>query len=140
VFGRFDHVGLIVADLDDAVARARESLGLPIARTSTIERYGLEAVFLGEGTGTLEIFTFADPEILTGRLEGAATRLDHVAFEVDDLEGLSATLRATGVSFAGPDRRDEALEPIVFGPVLNLWTRPETAGGMAIQLLERPAQ
>jgi methylmalonyl-CoA/ethylmalonyl-CoA epimerase len=140
VFGRFDHAGLIVADLDAAVARTRESLGLPVARTSQIERYGLDAVFLGEGNGTLEIFTFADDEILAPRLEGAETRLDHMAFEVDDLVGLSATLAATGVRFSGPDRVGEVTEPIAFGPVLNLWILPETSGGVAIQLLERTAQ
>jgi catechol 2,3-dioxygenase-like lactoylglutathione lyase family enzyme len=140
VFGRFDHAGLIVSDLEGTVARTRESLGLPVARTSQVESYGLDAVFLGEGNGTLEIFTFSDPEILGPRLDGAETRLDHLAFEVDDLVGLSKTLAATGVRFSGPDRVGEITEPIAFGPVLNLWILPETAGGVAIQLLERTAQ
>ena len=72
-------------------------------------------MFLGEGFGSLELFLFTDPELQASRIEGATQRLDHVAFEVDDLDALAATLRATGVRFTGPDRREELDEPVVLG-------------------------
>jgi methylmalonyl-CoA/ethylmalonyl-CoA epimerase len=140
VFGELDHIGFIVRDLDAAVAQAQAAFGLPIARTSELERFAIRATFLGEGTGTLEIFTFTDPEVLEPRLDGEEHRLDHVAFRVADLTALSATLRAAGVRFCGPDRREELTEPISTGPSLALWTRPETSAGLALQLIEPPAQ
>ena len=60
MFGELDHIGYIVRDVDAAVAAAQEAFGLPIARTSALEQYSILATFLGEGTGTLEIFTLAD--------------------------------------------------------------------------------
>ena len=137
MFGRFDHVGMIVHDLDFATSHARESFGLEVARTGAIAQFDIDAVFLGEGFGSLELFLFTDPQLQASRIEGATQRLDHVAFEVDDLDALAATLRATGVRFTGPDRRAELTEPFALGPVRNLWTRPETSAGLALQLIER---
>jgi catechol 2,3-dioxygenase-like lactoylglutathione lyase family enzyme len=137
VFGRFDHVGMIVDDLDRAVARARETFGLEIARTGPIAQFDIDAVFLGEGFGTLELFLFTDPQLQSGRLEGAPQRLDHVAYEVDDIDAVSAALRATGVRFVGPDRREELTEPFAIGTARMLWTLPDSSAGLALQLIER---
>ena len=138
MFGTLDHVGVLVRDLDAGVDAARESLGLEVARSADLEAFAIRARFLGEGSGSLEIFTFTDPEILEPRLAGLDRRLDHVAFRVEDIESLAATLRAAGVRFCGPDRREDALEPIPTGPARALWTRPETSGGLALQLIEPP--
>jgi len=139
VFGELDHVGMIVRDLDASVARARASFGLPIARTATLERWGVEAVFLGEGTGSLELFTLADAALSDARLAGADERLDHLCFRVADLEALASTLRVAGVRFSGPDRQGEIEEPIELGASLHYWTVPQSSAGLALQLsqLER---
>jgi len=139
MFGPLDHIGLLVRDLDGAVASAQESFGLAIARHSELPQYSIKATFLGEGTGTLEIFTFTDPEILDERLGEADRLLDHAAFRVADLATLAATLRGSGVSFCTPDRRQELAEPISTGPSRALWTRPETSAGVALQLIEPPS-
>jgi methylmalonyl-CoA/ethylmalonyl-CoA epimerase len=137
VFGDLDHVGLIVRDLEASVARARASFGLPVARTATLERWGVEAVYLGEGTGSLELFTLADPALSEGRLAGADERLDHVCFRVADLAALAGTLRAAGVRFTGPDRQGEIDEPIDLGGTMHYWTLPDSSGGLALQLSQR---
>ena len=139
MFGELDHVGLIVRDLDASVAQARASFGMPIARTATLERWGIEAVYLGEGTGSLELFTLADAALGEERLAGADQRLDHVCFRVADLAALAGTLRLAGVRFCGPDRRDEIDEPIALGTTLHYWTLPATSGGLALQL-SQPAR
>ena len=109
-----------------------------MARHSDLAQFSIKATFLGEGTGTLEIFTFTDPAILDERLDGADRRIDHVAVRVADLGSLAAQLRATGVRFCTPDRRQDLDEPISTGPSRALWTRPETAAGLALQLIEPP--
>jgi len=139
VFGPLDHVGFLVRDIDAAVAEAQACFGLPIARHSELEQYAIRATFLGEGTGTLEIFTFTDAALLDPRLDGADRRIDHVAFRVADLTALAATLRASGVRFCTPDRREELTDPVSTGPSRALWTRPETSAGVALQLIEPPA-
>lgn len=136
MFGEFDHVGWIVRDLDGAASWARESLGLDLARTATLPQYGIDAYFLGPGSGTLEIFTLADPALLEARLEGQPRRLDHVAFRVSGLDALIANLRASGARFCTPDRSQELAEPIEVGTMRQLWTVPESTGGLALQLNE----
>ncbi len=137
MLGRFDHVGMIVSDLELATAQARETFGLEVARTGPIAQFDIDAVFLGEGFGTLELFLFTDLQLQASRLEGASSRLDHVAFEVDDIDATAAMLRATGVRFVGPDRRAELAEPFEIGTSRMLWTLPETSAGLALQLIER---
>jgi methylmalonyl-CoA/ethylmalonyl-CoA epimerase len=140
VFGELDHVGFIVRDFDEAAAWVREVLGLPFARTAPLPQYGVDAAFFGRGTGTLEIFTLADPELLDARLEGAARRLDHIAYRVDDIAETSTRLGASGARFCTPDRRQEVVEPIEVGAARVLWTLPETTGGLALQIIEPPAR
>jgi catechol 2,3-dioxygenase-like lactoylglutathione lyase family enzyme len=140
MFGAFDHIGYIVRDFDAAVAESREVYGLPVARTLELPQYAITAAFLGEGSGTLEIFTIADPELLDPRLGADERRIDHVAFRVDDLDALAATLRATGARFSGPDRRGEISEPLELGGARHLWTVPQSTAGLAIQLIEPPAR
>jgi methylmalonyl-CoA/ethylmalonyl-CoA epimerase len=140
VFGDLDHVGLIVRDFDDAAAWVREALGLPFARSAPLPQYGVDAAFFGRGTGTLEIFTLTDPELLQTRLDGAARRLDHIAYRVDDIAETRSTLAAAGARFCTPDRRQEIVEPIAVGSAQVLWTLPATTGGLALQLIEPPAQ
>ena len=140
MFGAFEHIGYIVRDLDAAVAQSREVYGLPVARTLELPQFAISAVFLGEGTGALEIFTIADRELLDARLGAEERRIDHVAFRVEDLAALAATLRAGGARFCGPDRRGEVSEPLELGGARHLWTLPETAAGLALQLIEPPAR
>jgi catechol 2,3-dioxygenase-like lactoylglutathione lyase family enzyme len=140
MFGTFDHVGYLVLDLDAGLAQAQEVLGLPLARTLELPQYGISAAFLGEGSGTLEIFTVADGDARAARLGTDERRLDHVAFRVDDLDALAATLRAAGARFTGPDRRGELAEPLALGGARHLWSLPETTAGLALQLIEPPGR
>ena len=140
MFGPFDHVGYLVRDFDAALEQAQALFALPLARRADLPQFAIRAAFLGEGSGTLEIFTFADPELLDPRLDGAERRIDHVAFRVDDLDAVVALLRAGGARFSGPDRRGEVSEPIALGANRALWTLPETTGGLALQLIQLPAQ
>ena len=140
MFGPFDHVGYLVRDFDAALEQAQALFALPLARRADLPQFAIRAAFLGEGSGTLEIFTFDDPEVLDPRLDGAERRIDHVAFRVDDLDAVVVLLRAGGARFSGPDRRGEVSQPIALGASRALWTLPETTGGLALQLIEPPAQ
>lgn len=136
MFGEFDHIGYLVRDLDDAVAAAEHAFGLVVVRTLELPQYGIEAAFLGEGRGTLEIFTIDDADLSEPRLAGAPQRIDHLAFRVVDLDGLTAMLGAAGGRFSGPDRRGEVPGPLEFGGDRHLWTLPQSTAGLALQLIE----
>jgi catechol 2,3-dioxygenase-like lactoylglutathione lyase family enzyme len=139
LFGEFDHVGFLVRDLDAAVERAQQGFGLALARTLELPEYGIAAAFLGEGRGTLEIFTLEDAELREMRLGSDQQRIDHLAFRVQDLDAIAATLRAGGARFCGPDRREEVPGPLELGGSRHVWTVPESTAGFGLQLIQAPA-
>jgi catechol 2,3-dioxygenase-like lactoylglutathione lyase family enzyme len=137
MLGRLDHVGYLVSDLAAAEAEFVETLGQPVVQRFERPVFSLFGIYLGEA-GELELFTFIDHELLSSRLGDEHVRLDHIAYETHDIATAAASLAARGVRFTGADRREEVTEPFDFDGVLNLWTVPETSGGAALQILQRP--
>lgn len=140
MLGTLDHLGHLVRDLDASVARAQAVFGLPVARTLELPQFGISAVFLGEGGGTLELFTLEDEALRRPRLGDDAERLDHVAYRVADIEAIVARLHAGGARFTTPDRVGEVPGALDMGVAMHAWTRPETTAGLAIQLIQPHAQ
>jgi catechol 2,3-dioxygenase-like lactoylglutathione lyase family enzyme len=132
---RFDHVGVVVEDLESACAFARDVLGLGAPATEVrVDDFGLTAAFFSLGAGRLELVRFDEAgERLPA---GQSVRLDHVAVEVDDLDATAARLREQGVRFQEPVRPVEVTEPVVMRGRRHLWTVPETSGGFMLQLTE----
>jgi methylmalonyl-CoA/ethylmalonyl-CoA epimerase len=117
---RVDHLGVIVGDLDGAVKSFTEHLGLKLEHT---ERYGdeLDIAFLPCGETLVELI---EPLKKGGSnadyLREHGPGIQHVAFEVDDLEAALAELAGRGV------------EPLGDAPVPG-------AGGMRIAFLDPQA-
>jgi catechol 2,3-dioxygenase-like lactoylglutathione lyase family enzyme len=137
MLGRLDHVGYLAADLEEAVQEFQRMSALPVARHIERPQFALRGVYLGEGEGNIELFTFTEADLLKARLGDARLLLDHVAYEVPDIAASAALLRAGGARFAGPDARAELHEPVDLGGVWHLWTLPETTFGQTIQLLQK---
>jgi hypothetical protein len=73
-----------------------------------------------------------DPTARASRLpEGEQARIEHIAFEVDDLEEVRDHLIAKGIEVTWP--------PFPSGTALMVWTNAETSGGVQYQFLVRPA-
>lgn len=132
---RFDHVGILVDDLDAAIAFARDVLQLGEPDAFRTDEYGLSAAFFPLGAGRLELLRFDQPG---ARLpEGEPARIDHFAVEVDDLEGEASRLGGHGVRFTGPLSPEEADGPVEVRGRRHLWTMPETSSGFRLQLTAR---
>ncbi len=59
---RFDHVGVLVIDLDAAVGFARDVLGLREAESRfEAPEHGLSGAFFAVGAGRLELLHFEEP-------------------------------------------------------------------------------
>ena len=61
VFGRIDHIGVAVEDLDAALALYEESFEMALAHRETVESQGVEAVLLDVGDGHVELLRAARP-------------------------------------------------------------------------------
>lgn len=137
MFGPIHHVGYLALDLEAAIQELTQTFGLRVVRRFDRPQFSLRGAFLGtEEASQIEVFTFTDGDLLDRRLAGSSLLLDHVAFEVDDIDATARALRHAGVRFAGPDLRDEVQKPLPLGHMRHLWTFPETSCGQSIQILQ----
>src|SRR3954468_10976890 len=67
VFGRIDHIGLAVADLDAAIELHAELYGMPLVHRETIEAQGVEAALLDVGESHVELLAPLAQESPIGR-------------------------------------------------------------------------
>lgn len=131
MFKRVDHIGVVVADLQEAGQWLGEAFGLPLQRTLEFPDRGIRAAFYRCGDVDIEVIEITDPEARRQRLgEGHRARIEHIAVEVGDLQTTLARLAALGVRTNDP-------EPRRIGDSLHTWTVADSTGGVSYQLIER---
>ena len=123
---RIDHIGVIVDDLGEACALLSERFGLE--PDQTIVREDLRAVFFPCGDARIELLEILDPTARAQRLgEGQSARIEHIAFEVDDVPETLSVLGALGIEPNGPLQDS--------GGRQTFWTLPSTTDGVMYQFL-----
>ena len=131
VFGRIDHIGVAVTDLDEAVALYSESLGMPIEHRETVEEQGVEAVLLGVGESHVELLRPLSPDTAVGKfLERSGPGLHHVAYATADIESALESLRAAGLQLI-----DESPRTGIRGSRVA-FVHPKSTGGVLTELVE----
>jgi methylmalonyl-CoA/ethylmalonyl-CoA epimerase len=124
------HVGVAVADLDDAIATYTRLFGATLEHREMLEEQGVEAASLQAGTGRIELLRALGPETPVGRfLEKRGPGLHHVALEVDDLGVELDRLRAEGAELI-----DERPRRGLFG-LQVAFVHPEATGGVLAELV-----
>lgn len=129
---RIHHVGYVVADLDEAVARYAERFGMTLAVREVLAEQGVEAAALDAGDHTqVELIQPIDPEGSVARfLERRGPGLHHVAYEVPDIDRALAELADGGTRLIDTAaRRGLGGHRIAF-------VHPESTGGVLTELVE----
>ena len=81
------HVGVAVADLDQAVRTYEQVLGARLERRERVEEQGVEAASMQVGESRVELLAALGDDTPVGRfLARRGPGMHHVAYEVDDLE------------------------------------------------------
>jgi methylmalonyl-CoA/ethylmalonyl-CoA epimerase len=131
VFGRIDHVGIAVEDLDEAVALYSERLGMPVQHRETVEQQGVEAVLLGVGESHIELLRPLGPDTAVGRfLERNGPGMHHVAYGTDDIESALEAVRAAGLRLIDEEPRTGIRNSRV------AFVHPKSTGGVLTELVE----
>jgi methylmalonyl-CoA/ethylmalonyl-CoA epimerase len=134
VFGRIDHIGVAVDDLEEAVSLYSERLGMPVQHRETVEAQGVEAVLLGVGESHVELLSPLGPETAVGRfLERNGPGMHHVAYGTDDIESALQDARAAGLALI-----DERPRTGIRGSRVA-FVHPKSTGGVLTELVE-PAE
>ena len=131
MFGRIDHIGVAVEDLDDAIALYSERFGMPVQHRETVEDQGVEAVLLGVGESHVELLRPLDADTAVGRfLARNGPGLHHVAYGTDDIESALEQVRAAGLSLIDERPRIGIRESRV------AFLHPKSTGGVLTELVE----
>jgi methylmalonyl-CoA/ethylmalonyl-CoA epimerase len=131
VFGRIDHIGVAVEDLDGALKLYEEAFEMPLAHRETVEEQGVEAVLLDVGDGHVELLRPLGPQTAVGKyLERKGPGLHHVAYAVDDID---ATLRA--LAGAGLELIDSEARAGIRGSRVA-FVHPRSTGGVLTEIVE----
>ena len=131
MFGRIDHVGVAVDDLDEAVALYSERLAMPVEHRETVEDQGVEAVLLGVGGSHVELLRPLGPETAVGRfLERNGPGLHHVAYGTDDIDSALDAVRAAGLRLIDEQPRTGIRNSRV------AFVHPKSTGGVLTELVE----
>jgi methylmalonyl-CoA/ethylmalonyl-CoA epimerase len=131
VFGRIDHIGVAVADLDEAVSLYSERLGMPVQHRETVEEQGVEAVLLGVGQSHVELLRPLGAETAVGRfLERNGPGLHHVAYGTEDIDAALDAVREAGLRLIDERPRTGIRNSRV------AFVHPRSTGGVLTELVE----
>ncbi|GAA0266815.1 methylmalonyl-CoA epimerase [Cryptosporangium japonicum] len=133
---RIDHVGIAVADLDEALAFYRDTFGLIAEHEEINEEQGVREAMLvpadgDPSTARLQLLAPLRPDSAIGKfLDRTGPGIQQMAYTVDDVEETSAELRAKGLRLLyDAPRRGTAGSRINF-------VHPKDAGGVLVELVE----
>lgn len=136
MFGRIDHVGVAVEDLDAGIVLYEKSFEMELVHRETVESQGVEAVLLDVGDGHVELLAPLGPETPVGKyLERKGPGLHHVAYAVEDIDAELQRLTAAGIELIDSEARTGIrgsrvafLHPRATGAVLTEIVEPAEGG------------
>ncbi len=98
MFGRIDHVGVAVADLDEALDLYVNVYGLALAHRETVAEQGVDAALLDVGENHVELIAPLGDDTPVGKfLAKRGPGLHHVAYLTADIESTLRMLKQSGV-------------------------------------------
>jgi methylmalonyl-CoA/ethylmalonyl-CoA epimerase len=136
LFTAIDHVGVAVRDLDAAIAFYRDTYGMSLLHEETNEDQGVQEAMMGVGASgsCIQLLAPISPESTIAKfLDRSGPGIQQIAYRVEDLDAVSATLRERGMRllFDAP-RRGTADSRTNF-------IHPKDAGGILVELVEPAA-
>jgi methylmalonyl-CoA/ethylmalonyl-CoA epimerase len=131
VFGRIDHIGVAVEDIDAAIALYEDSFEMELAHRETVEPQGVEAVLLDVGEGHVELLAPLGPDTPVGKyMAKNGAGLHHVAYAVDDIDATLEKLTAAGLQLIDSEPRAGIRDSRV------AFLHPRSTGGVLTEIVE----
>ncbi len=132
-----DHVGIAVADLDEAMTWYADTLGLVATHVETNEEQGVREAMLsapGDGGAAIQLLAPLRPDSPIGKfLERSGPGIQQMAYRVVDIDATCAALRDKGVRLLYDEPRHGTA-----GSRIN-FLHPKDAGGVLVELVEPAA-
>jgi methylmalonyl-CoA/ethylmalonyl-CoA epimerase len=134
IFTRIDHVGVAVADLEEAKGFYARAYGMTVAHEETNAEQGVREAMLsvtGSGPPYIQLLAPLTPESTIAKfLDRSGPGIQQLAYGVDDIDAACATLRERGMRLLYPEpRRGTSDSRINF-------IHPKDAGGILVELVQ----
>jgi methylmalonyl-CoA/ethylmalonyl-CoA epimerase len=139
LFTAIDHVGVAVPDLDEAIAFYRDTYGMALLHTETNAEQGVREAMMGVGPADsphscVQLLAPLGPDSTIAKfLDRNGPGIQQLAYRVDDVDAVSATLRERGLRLLyDAPRRGTSNSRVNF-------IHPKDAGGVLVELVEPAA-
>ena len=131
LFGRIDHIGVAVSDLDEAADLYRERFQMAEQHRETVEEQGVEAILFEVGEGHVELIAPLTEDSGVGKfLAKNGPGLHHVAYATDDIESALSAVSEAGLRLIDKEpRRGIRGSRVAF-------LHPKATGGVLTELVE----
>jgi len=131
VFGRIDHIGIAVEDIDAGIELYEKSFEMELSLRETVEEQGVEAALLNVGDGHVELMAPTGPDTPVGKfLAKRGAGLHHVAYAVDDIDTTLERIAATGIELIDAKAR------VGIGGSRVAFLEPRSTGRVLIEIVE----
>ena len=130
---KIDHVAIAVPNIDEALGKYRQALGLTVKEREVVASQKTEVALLPVGETSIELIEPKGNEGLARFLEKKGPGLHHIAVEVEGIEGALALLKSLGVPLVDETPRIGARGHKV------AFLHPKATGGVLVELVE-PAE
>jgi methylmalonyl-CoA/ethylmalonyl-CoA epimerase len=131
VFGRIDHIGVAVEDLDAAIELYKQRFEMGEQHREVVEEQGVEAVLLEIGDGHVELLKPLGPDTGVGKfLASRGPGLHHVAYQTDDIDSALEQVKAAGLQLI-----DETPRTGIRGSRVA-FLHPKATGGVLTEIVE----
>jgi methylmalonyl-CoA epimerase len=126
------HVGVAVADLDEAVRTYERLFGGTLEHRARVEAQGVEAASMRLGDSRVELLAALGVDTPVGRfLAKRGPGMHHVAYEVDDVRSALADLAEEGAELIDEEPREG-----LFGLEVG-FVHPESIHGVLSEVVSR---
>lgn len=131
---RVDHIGIAVANLEEAKKFYTEMLGMKATGEEVVEEQKVKVCFIPSGDSELELLESTSPDGPIAKFiekNGGRNGIQHIALRVDNIEQTIADLKGKGVRMI-----DEAPRYGAGGSSIA-FVHPKSTGGILVELCQR---
>ena len=127
-----DHIGVVVEDLDEAIAAHRDTFGVLVSHREEWFAEDATVAFLGVGPSTIQLIApLSDESEYAEFLAEGGPGLHHVGYRVADIDAALDALRR-----AGRELLDDEARPGPAGTRVA-FVHPDVTYGVLVQLVQR---
>ncbi|SDT88716.1 methylmalonyl-CoA epimerase [Desulfobacula phenolica] len=129
---KIDHIGIAVSSIDEKKNFWTDALGLKLEKTETVLEQSLITAFLSVGESELELLeSTSDEGPVAKYIEKKGEGIQHVAFQVENLEQALAELKEKGIQLIDQTPRKGA------GGSKIAFLHPKATSGVLVELCEK---